>query len=160
MKECSAFVHFCVNFIPSRCLICRDLHAFLGVKFGLEDLLRVKYLTFCNSGYFSSPFPSFPGFWLILGVFFWVLSVLKTRKNTFFRVLRFPLFPTMHRPYLMYYLTYIWFVTFVNYKQNHCLSKTNFGGFQSKLCGFHQDFVRFFKEFSEEQSRGFSDVLH
>ena len=32
--------------------ICRDLRAFLGVKFGLEDLLRVKDLTFHNSGRF------------------------------------------------------------------------------------------------------------
>ena len=31
------------------CYICRDLRAFLGVKFGLEDLLRVKDLTFRNS---------------------------------------------------------------------------------------------------------------
>ena len=29
--------------------MCRDLRAFLGVKFGLEDLLRVKDLTFRNS---------------------------------------------------------------------------------------------------------------
>ena len=31
------------------CYICRDFCAFLGVKFGLEDLLRVKDLTFRNS---------------------------------------------------------------------------------------------------------------
>ena len=48
---CPPEVAFCVIFIPSWCLICRDLHAFLWVKFGLEDLLRVKDLTFCNSAY-------------------------------------------------------------------------------------------------------------
>ena len=29
---------------------CRDLRAFIGVKFGLKIFLRVKDLTFCNSG--------------------------------------------------------------------------------------------------------------
>ena len=46
---CSPKVTFCVNFIPSRCRICRDLRVFIGVKFSLEDLLRVKDLTFRNS---------------------------------------------------------------------------------------------------------------
>ena len=47
---CSPKVTFCVNFIPSRCRICRDLRVFIGVKLSLEDLLRVKDLTFRNSG--------------------------------------------------------------------------------------------------------------
>ena len=47
---CSPKVTFCVNFIPTtRCRICRDLRVFIGVKFSLEDLLRVKDLTFRNS---------------------------------------------------------------------------------------------------------------
>ena len=46
---CSPEVALCVNFIPSRCQICRDLRAFLGVNFALKDLLRVKDLTFRNS---------------------------------------------------------------------------------------------------------------
>ena len=45
---CSPKVAYCVNFVPSRCKICCDFRAFLGVRFGLEDLLRVKDLTFCN----------------------------------------------------------------------------------------------------------------
>ena len=37
----------CVNSIPSKC---RDLRAFLRIKLVfLDDLLRVKDLTFCNS---------------------------------------------------------------------------------------------------------------
>ena len=39
-----------VNFVPFQCQNCHELHAFLGVNIGLKVLLRVKELTFCNSG--------------------------------------------------------------------------------------------------------------
>ena len=51
----STFIHhkkpskFC--FVGLKCKKCCDLRAFLGVKSGLPILVRVKDLTFCNSGY-------------------------------------------------------------------------------------------------------------
>ena len=38
-----------LNFIQLKCEICRDLLTFHGVKFGVKDLLCVKYMTFRNS---------------------------------------------------------------------------------------------------------------
>ena len=38
-----------LNFIQFNCQVCYDLRAFLGVQFGLKDLICVKNFTFCNS---------------------------------------------------------------------------------------------------------------
>ena len=50
---------FC--FVGLKCQRCHNLGAFLGVKSGLMILVRVKDLTFCNSGSFvggaTSPLP-------------------------------------------------------------------------------------------------------
>ena len=62
----STFIHhkkphkFC--FVGLKCQKCRDLHAFLGVKSGLLILVRVKDLTFSNSGQGQRQGPSIEQF--------------------------------------------------------------------------------------------------
>ena len=47
--SCSPKVFFLLVFLKFKCQNCRDLRAFLRVKFGSTVLLCAKELTFCNS---------------------------------------------------------------------------------------------------------------
>ena len=72
---------FC--FVALKCQKCRDLRAFLGVKFGLLILVRVKDLTFSSSAE-SGCFFAVSSISLTKTAFFYEISTATKQKNVSF----------------------------------------------------------------------------
>ena len=72
-----------VSVVSLRFQNCRDLHAFLGVKFSSRILLRVKELTFCNSGVIVNALVNSHVDSLAMFIQFKVLPVIGFSSNRF-----------------------------------------------------------------------------